>query len=213
MKSSLRVRGARALTATVFAAAPVLALAPPAAAESFDINFACSGDSPVGQQEFSLGQSADVVAPETVAPGGNLDIVIDPAVNTVPAEVNGYTVKEVDGLDLRIPIPENSTLVSTDMEGGSGLGGAEPTLTVEGDTAILHVDGPMAGGSEFELPTVTAHLTAGDSGAIETRLDGTSYDDPGLTFNAVVETLLGDTDVPSSCYPDPNPVLTTTAIE
>ena len=213
MKSSLRARGVRVLTATVFAAAPVLVLAPPATAASFDVNFACSGDSPLGQQEFNLAQTTDVTAPETVAPGGELQVVIDPAVNTVPDEVNGYSVKHVDGLDLRIPIPENSTFVSADMEGGSGLGDAEPTLTVEGDTAVLHVEGPMAGGSELELPTVTANLTAGESGTIETKLHGTSYEDAGLTFNAVVETVIGDTDVPTSCYPDPNPVLTTTTIE
>src|SRR5690606_12197347 len=51
-------------------------------------------------------------------------------------------------------------------------------------------------------PTVTAHLKAGESGTIETKLYGTRHDDPGLTFNAVVSTIIGDVEVPSSCYPN-----------
>ena len=33
-----------------------------------------------------------------------------------------------------------------------------------------------------------------------------------IQFNAVVSTIIGDVEVPSSCYPNPNPVLTTTTI-
>ncbi|GAA2774636.1 cyclase [Saccharopolyspora taberi] len=207
MKSALRP-----LTATALVAVAALAFTPQAAAASFDINFDCSGDSPVGEQKFTLGQSTDVTAPATVAPGAALDIVIDPAPNTVPGEVNGYTVKRVEQMDLRIPIPANSTYVSADLAGGSGLGPNPPTITLEGNVAVLHLDGPLNGGQPFELPTVTAHLTAGDSGTIETKLAGTSYDDPGLTFTAVVSSVIGDQSVPSRCFPNPNPVLTTTTI-
>ncbi|MDA3648802.1 cyclase [Saccharopolyspora indica] len=205
-------RGRRVATAAALTAAAALAFTPQALAAAFDVNFDCSGSSPVGEQQFSLQQGADVTAPATVAPGGALDIVIDPAVNTVPAEVNGYTVKRIEGMDLKIPIPANSTFVSADLEGGSGLGPNPPTISVEGNVATLHLDGPLAGGSDFELPTVIAHLTAGDSGTIETKLHGTSHDDPGLTFTAVVSSIIGDTNVPSRCFPNPNPVLTTTTI-
>ncbi|MGP4018854.1 cyclase [Saccharopolyspora sp. 5N708] len=210
MKSVLR--GRRAATAAAFAAVAALALTPQALAAAFDINFDCAGDSPVGEQQFSLQQAADVTAPATVAPGGALDVLIDPGLNTLPSEVNGYTVKRVEGIDLRIPIPANSTFVSADLTGGSNLGPNPPTFTVDGGVATLHLDGPIPGGSEFELPTVTVHLTAGPSGAIETKLHGTSHDDPGLTFTAVVSTIIGDTNVPSRCFPNPNPVLTTTTI-
>ncbi|MEV0084250.1 cyclase [Saccharopolyspora sp. NPDC050642] len=210
MKSLLRGRRA-AITAAV-AAATALALTPQAMAAAFDINFDCAGDSPVGEQKFALQQAADVTAPASVAPGGALDIVIDPGPNTVPAEVNGYTVKRIEGMDLKIPIPANTTFVSADLAGGSGLGPNPPTFTVDGNVATIHLDGPIAGGSEFELPTVTAHLTAGDSGTIETKLHGTSHDDPGLTFTAVVGSIIGDQNVPSRCFPNPNPVLTTTTI-
>ena len=224
-------QGKRAAAAAAITAATALALAPQALAASFEVNFDCAGDSPLGQQEFSLQQSTEVTAPETVAPGGDLEIVIDPAPNTVPAEVNGFQVEQVEGFELKIPIPENSetgsapvetvgaagdpgvsTFVSAELSGGFNLGPNPPTLTVDGGIATLHLDGPLAGGAEFELPTVTAHLKAGESGTIETKLYGTSYDDPGLTFNAVVSTIIGDVEVPSSCYPNPNPVLTTTTI-
>ncbi|MDA3628700.1 cyclase [Saccharopolyspora sp. WRP15-2] len=206
------LRGRRAATAAALAAAAALTLSPQALAAAVNINFDCSGASPVGEQKFSMQQGADVTAPANVAPGGALDIVIDPAVNTIPGDVNGFTVKRVENMDLKIPIPANSTFVSADLAGGSGLGPNPPTITVEGNTATLHLDGPIAGGSQFELPTVTAHLTAGDSGTIETKLAGTSYDDPGLTFTAVVSSIIGDTNVPSKCFPNPNPVLTTTTI-
>ncbi|MER7011834.1 cyclase [Saccharopolyspora sp. NPDC000359] len=209
---SSRLRSRRAAAAAALTAAAALAFTPQALAAAFDVNFDCSGASPVGEQQFDFQQGADVTAPDTVAPGGALDIVIDPAVNTVPSEVNGFTVKRIEGLDLKIPIPANSTFVSADLAGGSGLGPNPPTFTVDGDVATLHLDGPLEGGAEFELPTVTAHLTAGDSGTIETKLHGTSYDDPGLTFTAAVSSIIGDVDVPSRCFPNPNPVLTTTTI-
>ena len=206
MKSVLRP-----LSATAVAVA-ALAFAPQAVAASFDVNFDCSGSSPIGEQKFNLGQGADVTAPPTVAPGAAFDVVIDPAPNTIPGEVNGNTVKRVEQMDLRFPIPANSGYVSADLTGGSGLGPNPPTITVEGTIATLHLDGPLAGGQPFELPTITAHLTAGQSGTIETKLHGTSYEDPGLTFTAVVGTIIGDQNVPSRCFPNPNPVLTTTTI-
>ncbi|QUH00577.1 cyclase [Saccharopolyspora erythraea] len=211
MKSALSPSG-RPLLAAAVAAVAALAFTPQAAAASFDVNFDCSGDSPVGEQLFTLSQATDVTAPATVAPGAALDVVIDPAPNTIPGEVNGYTVKHVEGLDLKIPIPANSAFVSADLAGGSNLGPNPPTITLDGNVAVLHLDGPIGGGQQFELPTITAHLTAAQSGTIETKLHGTSHDDPGLTFTAVVSSIIGDQPVPSRCFPNPNPVLTTTTI-
>lgn len=212
MHSSLRVRGKRLLTATACAVLATFAAASPAAAASFQHTFDCRGDSPLGAQYFTLTQSTEVTAPETVAPAAAFDIVIDPAPDTVPGEVNGYAVERIEDIDLRIPVPTNSTLESVDLSGGANLGPNPPTVSISNGIATLHIDGPIGGGEQYELPTVTAHLTAGDSGVIETKLHGTSYDDPGLTLTAVVSTLLGSTAVPSSCYPNPNPVLTTTTI-
>jgi dehydratase len=146
-----------------------------------------------------------------VAAGGALDVVVDPAPSTVPAEVSGFTVKNVNTFTLKVPVPANSTLTGVDLAGGSNLGGT-PTWTQDGAVVVVTFPGPIAGGSTFELPTITAHLTAGASGVIESGLYGTSFDDPGLTFTTVASTILGDINAPTSCYPDPNPVLTSTTI-
>ncbi|WP_372666675.1 cyclase [Amycolatopsis kentuckyensis] len=194
------------------AAALPLALAAPAQAAT-TVTFDCQADAPiVGPQQVSLNQDTDVTAPATVAPGGAFDVVIDPAPNTVPSEVSGNKVKNINTFALKFPIPANSTYVGADLTGGSGLGSTAPTIAVANGVATLSFPGPIAGGATFELPTVTAHLTAGQSGTIETKLSGTSYSDPGLTFKAVASTIIGDVTAPTACFPDPSPVFTTTTI-
>ncbi|MEV7037954.1 cyclase [Amycolatopsis sp. NPDC051061] len=194
------------------AALPV-ALAAPASAATTAVTFDCQADAPiVGPQQVSLNQDTDVTAPATVAPGGAFDVVIDPAPNTVPSDVSGNKVKNINTFALKFPIPANSTYVGADLAGGSGLGDTAPTIAVANGVATLSFPGPIAGGATFELPTVTTHLTAGQSGTIETKLSGTSYSDPGLTFKAVASTIIGDITAPTACFPNPSPVFTTTTI-
>ncbi|MFG1641007.1 cyclase [Amycolatopsis sp. NPDC049252] len=201
------------LAALTAAAVLPLALAVPAQAATTTIAFDCQADAPIiGPQQVSLNQDADVTAPATVAPGGAFDVVIDPAPNEVPGEVSGNTVKNINTFALKFPIPANSTFVSADLAGGSGLGATAPTIAVANGVATLSFPGPIAGGATFELPTITAHLTAGASGTIETKLSGTGYSDPGLTFKAVAGTIIGDLTAPTSCFPNPSPVFTTTTI-
>ena len=191
---------------------PLVALATPASAAT-TVSFDCQANPPiVGPQQITFTQDTDVTAPATVAPGGALDLVIDPAPNNVPATAAGYTVKNINTFALKIPIPANSTFVSADLTGGSGLGSTAPTIAVSGGVATLSFPGPIAGGAAFELPTITAHLTAASSGTIETKLAGTSYTDPGLTFSAVVSSIIGDVTAPTACFPSPSPVFTTTTI-
>ncbi|WP_051116258.1 hypothetical protein [Amycolatopsis nigrescens] len=212
MKSALRNSGARLLTCATFALLPIAALASPASAAPFDVNLDCEANAPVvGPQHLSFKQGADVTAPATVAPGGTLDIVVDPAVNTVPSEASGYKVKHIKDFALKIPVPANSSYVSADLTGGSGLGSTPPKIDVANGVATLSFPGPIAGGAQFELPTVTVHLTAGDSGTIESKLGGTSYADPGVTFTAVVNQIV-DISAPTACFPNPSPVFTTTTI-
>ncbi len=193
------------------AALPVALAAPASAATT--VTFDCRADAPiVGPQQVSLNQDTEVTAPATVAPGGAFDVVIDPAPNTVPSDVSGNKVKNINTFALKFPIPANSTYVSADLTGGSGLGSTAPTIAVANGVATLSFPGPIAGGAAFELPTVTAHLTAGQSGTIETKLSGTSYSDPGLTFKAVASTIIGDLTAPTACFPNPSPVFTTTTI-
>ncbi|MEU0789925.1 cyclase [Amycolatopsis sp. NPDC005961] len=196
----------------VAVAALPIALAAPASAAT-TVTFDCQADAPiVGPQQVSLNQDTDVTAPATVAPGGAFDVVIDPAPNTVPGDVSGNKVKNINTFALKFPIPANSSFVSADLAGGSGLGSTAPTIAVANGVATLSFPGPIAGGATFELPTVTAHLTAGQSGTIETKLSGTSYSDPGLTFKAVASTIIGDITAPTACFPNPSPVFTTTTI-
>ena len=143
--------------------------------------------------------------PATVAPGGTLDLVVDPAPNQVPSEAAGYEVT------LKVQVPSNATLDGVDLTGGSGLGSTPSWSEADGIVTVTFA-GPIAGGATFELPTVTAHLTAGAAGSIDSTLYGSSYADPGLTFTAVVNTFLGEISGPTSCFPDPNPTLTSTAI-
>ncbi|MBE1502365.1 dehydratase [Amycolatopsis lexingtonensis] len=200
------------LAALTAAAALPIALAAPASAAT-SVTFDCQADAPiVGPQQVSLNQDADVTAPATVAPGGAFDVVIDPGPNTVPSDVSGNKVKNINTFALKFPIPANSTYVGADLAGGSGLGSTAPTIAVADGVATLSFPGPIAGGATFELPTVTAHLTAGQSGTIETKLSGTSYSDPGLTFKAVASSIIGDVTAPTACFPNPSPVFTTTTI-
>lgn len=196
---------------TALAAAAMLVVPAPAAAAATDINYDCQADTPLGTENVSLTQTVDATAPATVAPGGALDVVVDPAPNQVPAEAAGFTVKEVRTFTLTVPVPSNATLTGVDLSGGSGLN-STPTWSQSGGVVTVRFAGPIPGGSTFELPTITAHLTAGASGAIESTLGGSSYDDPGLTFTTVVSTFIGNISAPTSCFPNPNPVLTSTAI-
>jgi dehydratase len=200
----------RAGIGVLAAGAAVFVMAPMASAAPTDINYDCEADTPIGPQNATLTQTVDATAPATVAPGGALDVVVDPAPSTVPSDVNGNTVKEVKNFTLKVPVPTNSTLTGVDLSGGSGVG--TPAWSESGGVVTVTFPGPIAGGASFEIPTVTAHLTAGASGSIDSGLYGTSYDDPGLTFTTVVGSIIGDINAPTSCFPNPNPVLTSTAI-
>jgi dehydratase len=208
LRSALLRAGVGALATT----AAVLALAQPASAATHDIVYDCQADTPLGAENLTLNQTVDATAPETVAPGGTLSVVVDPAPNNVPSEAAGYEVKEVHTFALKVPVPTNATLDDVELTGGSGLGDTPPAWSEDGGVVTVTFAGPIAGGATFELPTVTAHLTAGASGAIDSNLYGSSYDDAGLTFTAVVSTFIGDISAPTSCFPNPNPVLTSTAI-
>jgi dehydratase len=202
-----------ALLKTGMAAAAAAALAvvsAPQALAATDINFDCQASTPLGNQTSSLVQVVDATAPATVAPGAAFDVVVDPAPGQVPSQANGFTVKNVNTFTLRVPVPSNATLTGIDLAGGSNLGGT-PTSSVSGGVITIQFPGPIAGGSTYELPTITAHLTAGASGVIESTLGGTSYANPGLTFTTVVS-FIGDITAPTSCFPNPNPVLTSTTI-
>jgi dehydratase len=195
----------------VLGAAALALVSAPQALAATDINYDCQASTPLGPQTSALTQTVDATAPATVAPGGSFDVVVDPAPGQVPTEAAGFTIKNVNTFTLTVPVPANATFAGIDLAGGSNLGGT-PTATQSGGVISIKFPGPIAGGSTYELPTITAHLTAGASGVVTSTLGGTSYSDPGLTFNTVVSTFLGNITAPTSCFPNPNPVLTSTTI-
>ncbi|MBP2319714.1 dehydratase [Kibdelosporangium banguiense] len=198
----------RLATVAAFALVPVLALGQTASAANQTINYKVRASAFGQTAELALAQDISATGPATVAPGGAVQIVIDPAVNQVPAEGGGYTVRELKNLVLKLPVPANSTFVSATTAGGSH----PSTVALEGKDVVLRVPGPLAGGKSFELPTVTINLTAGSSGTIATKLGGTSYNAPGLTFTVVIVAFGIPIDAPATAYPDPSPVLTSTTI-
>ncbi|GLW93684.1 cyclase [Actinokineospora globicatena] len=200
----------RALSIAALVALPLVALAPPAAAVPVTVNYACQATALGTTYPATLTQPLDVSAPASVAAGGALSVVIDPQAASIPATVGTYTLKRVQNLTFKVPIPANSTYVSSSLSGGSGVGATN--LSVSGGVATLTAAGPVNGGSTFELPTITLNLTAGAPGTIETSLYGTGFSDPGLTATGVVRVLFVDVNVPAACYPSPNPSITTTIV-
>ncbi|TDW98865.1 hypothetical protein [Kribbella sp. VKM Ac-2566] len=196
--------------ATYCSLAVVLALlaptSPPVA------TYACRADTKFGRHTISVRQAVDAQAPAAVPANTRFTIAVHLQPGTLPGEVKGFKLKEVRDLTLRVPIPPNSSYVSAHLDGGSGLN-STPTVQLEGNAAVIKVAGPIPGGANFQLPTLSVRLKSGRPGTtIETKLKGTSYDDPGLTFQATIKWKFVTTTAPVACYPDPNPTLTRTVV-
>lgn len=191
----------------------VLHMSPVAAADT-DVNFACQARPPVGSpQTLDLAAGIDAVAPASVAAGASFTVELAPTPITVPSSVGEYTVQQIKDLQLSVPVPTNATLTGQQISGGSGLGSAPPTVHVANGRVVVTIPGPIDGGNTFTPPMLTLTMTAGAAGTtVETMIAGSSYDDPGLTFTARVPVFLLIIDVPTSCYPSPSPVLSSTAV-
>ncbi|GAA1557035.1 cyclase [Kribbella sancticallisti] len=175
-------------------------------------SYACRADTKFGRQTFSLRQGVDAKAPATVTPGARFTIAVDLKPGSLPGEVKGFKLKEVRDLSLRIPIPNNTSYVSARLTGGSGLG-STPTLERNNGVLTVRVSGPIPGGATYQLPSLSVRLKAGARGkVIETRLQGTSFDNPGLNLQATIKWKFVTLKSPVACYPDPNPALTRTTI-
>jgi dehydratase len=208
----MKLTPSRRLTAVAaFVLVPVLASGVTASAANQTVTFKGQASAAGQTAYFTLNQDLVSSAPATVAPGGALTVTIDPAPNQVPTQAGGYTIREIKDFVLKIPVPANATYVSASTAGGSGLGSTPPTIALEAGNVVLKLKGPIKGGANFELPVLTLNLKAGAAGSIQTKLGGTSYDNPGLTFTAVVVVLF-PVDAPAKAYPDPSPVLTATTI-
>jgi dehydratase len=209
-----RVVVAGAVLTAAVAVAPAASAAPaavPHTTTSATVNYACQADTPIGEKTFDLSATTSVTAPDTVAPGAGLTVSVAGASATVPTSEDGITVNSLSDLALKVPVPANSTYVSTSLSGGSGNLGATGA-TESGGVLTVTAAGPVTGGSVLTLPTASVNLTAGASGTIQTTPGGTSYTDPGLTATASVSVLFVKTTVSVACYPSPTTTLTTTTI-
>ncbi|SHF42888.1 hypothetical protein [Streptoalloteichus hindustanus] len=203
----------RGLLTTALTLVPVAALAVPAtaAAPGTTVTYQCRGSAAGQTADFELNQPLETSAPATVAPGGALTVVLDPAPIRIPGVVGGHKVKEVRNVKLQVAVPANASYASASLSGGSGLN-STPSVDHEDGDVVVTIPGPIKGGADIELPTLSLDLTAGDRGVIETRLTGSDHDNPGLTFTATIQVGVFPVNAPTTCYPNPSPTLTSTTI-
>lgn len=185
---------------------------PAAAQPSVELGYACRAQTPMGDKHFRMGENVRASAPRRILAGATFPVVVELEPGEVPAEIKGFKLRELRDLGLRFRVPANSSLASARLTGGSGLGAA-PYLETLGGVVTVKVPGPIAGGSRYQLPKLTLWLVAGRAGTtIETRPAGSSHDDPGLTLVARIKVAFGTVKAPTTCHPDPTPVLTRTTV-
>lgn len=187
----------------------------PASAASSTLLLSCQATPPVGgTQQLSLDSTVEATAPSAVTPGAAFDVVLAAGPLLLPTTAGGFPINNVKNLKLKMPVPAGATLRTTSLSGGSNLGAGVPSVAVAGGVATLTVPGPIPGGATFQLPAVTLSLTAtGAAGStIATKLAGSSFTDPSLTLTANVRAVILNVDVPTNCFANPNPVLTSTSV-
>ena len=210
--SSIHAR--RPLAVAVLAGLAAFGLATSAQADTTSsVTYDCQA-SAVGQTgDFTVDATVDASAPGTVAADSALAITLSVGSITVPTSADGYTVKEIEGISLEIPVPADATYDSATLAGGSDYGSGTPTVSESSGVVTIAVPGPIAAGTTFTLPTLTLNLTSGASGGtITSTLSGTSYSDPGLTFTAVLSVIGISVDAGAAGYPSAASTLTSTTI-
>jgi dehydratase len=112
-------------------------------------------------------------------------------------------------MKMLIPVPANSTYVSSSASGGSVPG----STALVGSNVELTVPGPISGGSTYTPPQVTINVTANAPGSITSKYAGTGYANPGMTFTTTLKPVIGPNfNTATACYPNPSPTLTTTTV-
>lgn len=210
MSTSL-MRG-KALAAVLLTAALAIAALPGTAQAATQIvGYQCLGYTPAGIITGTAYQDiADVTAPATVAPHATLTIQITPAPNTIPAEINNRPVEHVRDIAWKLRLPSNADYVSTTLSGGYGTGPVNVSRL--GNALWFTIVGPIAGGTDFQLPTISITLQAHRYGTIRLRLGDDRPYHPGLTFIARVQGSTVTADVPTACSAQPSVTLSTTRI-
>lgn len=212
MKSSLRT-GTRLLGIALLTAIPLLGATLPASAASTPITYDLQASAAGQTGNFTIPVNVTASSsPASVAAGGAVTVTLSTGSLTVPSSADGYTVKDIQGIKLDIATPTNSTYKSCSLSGGSGLGGGTNTCSQSGGNVVVSIPGPINGGATATLPTLTINVTAGGSGSIDTKLAGTSYTSPGLTFTAVISVFGFPVNAATNGYPSTSPVLASSTI-
>lgn len=200
--STLRRAGA----ITPFALAAALCFAGTAHA-AVSVNWSCKASAGTS----SMTTSVTTTAPGSVTAGSPVAITIAPGSSTVPTSpIPLFTVVNISNMKMLIPVPANSTYVSSSASGGTFPG----TTALVGGNVELTVAGPIPGGTTYTPPVVTINVTANAPGSITSKYAGTSYTDPGMTFTTKLKNNItnAQSDVATACYPNPSPTLTTTTV-
>jgi dehydratase len=211
MLTTLR-RASRLAGIAAVALLPVLGIATEAQAATtvtYDLQASALGQTGT----FTIAPSVSGTAPSSVAAGASFSISLSVGAITVPTSASGYTVKQISGIDLKIPVPTNSTYVSGSLSGGSNLGSGTPSVSESSGVISIAVPGPISAGTTFTLPTLTLSLTAGSSGStVTSSVYGSSYSNPGLTFTTVISVIGISINASTVGYPTTTPALTTTTV-
>jgi dehydratase len=188
---------------------------PPAVPLYTPVSMSCL-TSAAGQSSYnSLNTGATVLAPWSVAAGGDFVVEITPDPVEVPTEAGGYNIGSLSNLKVSMVVPAGAAFVSASLSGGSNLGSGTPTVSQAGGKVTLTVPGPLAPGTTAVLPKldITFMATGGPGTLIESKFAGNSYTNPGTTFTVTVTgTPIGTITATSNCYAQPNPILATTEV-
>ena len=206
-----KFRRGRVVVAGLLAFTSMIALPGSAHAQPRVISYQCAGDTPLGSIIGVTYQDlVDVDAPSTIPPRTTMNIQITPAPNVMLSHVDNRPVESVQDIEWKILLPTSASYVTTTLSGGSGTGPV--TVTKLSNALRFNAPGPIAGGAEFQLPTITITVRSLSSGTVRLRLAGYSLENPGLSFIARIQGSTITADVPTSCYANPDVTLSSTQI-
>ncbi|MEP6623904.1 MAG: hypothetical protein ABJC79_05650, partial [Acidimicrobiia bacterium] len=208
-----------ALSSTACIAVATTVGVQPAGADVVTVGFNCltSGIPVLGQQASVRSQGITTTAISQIYQNNTFNVAITTAPGLESSDLgSGATMNYIYNLHVYVPIPANSQLVSYAISGGYGLGSGTPTIALNSSRLILTVPGHINSNTTYQLPTITMNLraTGAPLTAIQPRIGGSSYGDPGLDFtvNADLPQGIGNRNLPTSCFPSSNPALSTTTI-
>lgn len=184
-----------------------VASAAPAPQGPVDVTFTCKVSSPSGDFELSHTYGINGYAPVSAKVGRSFPIVIDQDVTTTESSFVAIT-----DLVVRLDAPTNATVIKLSLHGGVGLGTGRPDVVQTGNQIHVRIPGPIKGGAQFKMPTVTIEATPTGVGLVESRFAGSSYVDPGMTGVVHVKAGEGTAALPKSCFTKMKDALTTTMV-